>query len=267
MAFAEGVFASLTATAIWNLQKWVFRGFARVFFRVDRRMEGIWLTVFADDGRIHEETVEAVQIGKWVRGRIHYHEKTRLYAFSGTMQGDVLVAMYETLGRRSVRDRGSFTLSGNPVGELLVLDGCYAWTDDRTQRPRADGYIWVKQGNPKITDRLTSHQSDIEGTGVFTTRKFTQGDILGYFEGLPIDHGTKHSLTLDGRQIEPVGVLRSLNHSCKPNAKFRDRWLVAEQDIGEDKEIAIDYTIAEYMITYGFDCNCQTPNCRGHIGP
>ena len=266
MAFITGVGASLTATVIWNLQKWVFWGLARLFFRADRRMEGIWLTVFADNGSIHEEIVDAVQLGKWVRGRIHYHERTRLYAFSGTMQGDVLVARYETLGRGSVRDRGSFTLAGNRVGELLVLDGCYAWTDDRTQRPRADEYIWVKQGNTKIPDRVTSHQSDIEGTGVFTTRKFAQGEILGYFEGSPIDHGTKHSLTLDARQIEPVGVLRSLNHTCKPTAKFRDRWLVVEQDIGEDQEVTIDYTITESMIKDGFECNCQTLNCRRHIG-
>ena len=267
MPFAEGVFVSLTATLIWNIQKLTCRILARVFFRTDRRMEGIWLTVFADEGSIHEETVEAVQLGKWVCGRIQYHEKRRLYAFSGTIQGDVLVAMYETFGHSSVRDRGSFTLAGNPVGELLVLDGCYAWTDDRTQRPRADGYIWVKQGDIKIPDRVTSHRSDIKGTGVFTTRKFAQGEILGYFEGSPIDYNTKHSLTLDARIIEPVGVLRSLNHSCKPNARFRDRWLVAEQDIGEDKEVTIDYMKTESMITDGFDCDCQTQNCRGHIGP
>lgn len=266
MPFAGNLCTTVMTKLLWIIPKWTFWLLSRTFFLTDRRMEGTWLTVFAADGNIHEETVKTVQFARWVRGHIDYQEKSRSYVFSGTMRGDVLVAGYETAGQSSIRDRGSFTLAGNPVGELRVLDGCYAWTDDRTQRPRADEYIWVRQGDTKIPDRVTSRESLIEGTGVFATRCFAEGEILGYFVGSPVEEGTKHSLTLDGRQIEPNGILRHLNHCCKPNAKFRGRWLVATLDITQNDEITIDYTVTESMISSGFECKCQTQNCRGRVG-
>ena len=265
MAFVEGVGISLTASAIWALQKYTLWALARIFFWTSRNMEGGWQTTFAKDGRLCEETVEIAQLGPFVRGRIRYQDKARWYCFSGTIREGILVGRYEVTGKKSALDRGSFTLAGNRCGDLNVLEGCYAWTDDDTQRPRADCYIWIKDGSTKLLDRVTTGDSTIAGTGVFASRDFNADEVLGYFEGESVETGTDYSLTLEYRQVDPTGKLRHLNHSCLPNAHFRDRWLLANGPISKGQEITIDYLTTETMMVKPFDCLCRSANCRGRI--
>ncbi len=265
MPFAEGVGASLIGSLVWRLTKYSFWVLARFLCRTSRNMEGGWQTAFAKDGRLHEESVDVAQLGPFVCGRIRYDDKARWYRFTGTIREGILVGRYEINGRKSALDRGSFTLAGNRCGDLNVLEGCYAWTDDETQRPCADCYIWVRDGSTKLLNRVTTGDSTIDRTGVFASREFNADEVLGYFEGTSAEAGTDYSLTLEYRQVDPVGKLRHLNHSCSPNAHFRDRWLVANGQIKKGQEITIDYCATETMIAKPFDCRCGSANCRKRI--
>lgn len=115
------------------------------------------------------------------------------------------------------------------------------------------------------SDSVLIQPSRIHGKGVFARTKLFSGQKIAYFEGYEMDHDTQYSLVLDGKRIEPTGKLRYLNHSCAPNAHFRNRWLVASCDISQGEEITIDYLATENMIYYHFICKCGAENCRGWI--
>ncbi|MDX1412328.1 MAG: SET domain-containing protein-lysine N-methyltransferase, partial [Nitrospirales bacterium] len=91
------------------------------------------------------------------------------------------------------------------------------------------------------------------------------GGRIAFFEGDPTPHITKHSLTLEGENVEPTGELKHLNHSCDPNAYFLKRWLMAGRDIQEGDEITIDYALTEDSFSDPFPCNCGAEMCRGRI--
>ncbi len=120
-------------------------------------------------------------------------------------------------------------------------------------------------GNANSKPDLVPESSKISGTGLFAGRHFERGKRLGYFEGFPILHGTKHSLTFDDVKIEPSGLLRYLNHSCNPNAIFVDRWLVALREISQGTEVCIDYLATEREISNHFVCSCGAARCRGRV--
>jgi uncharacterized protein len=109
--------------------------------------------------------------------------------------------------------------------------------------------------------------SVVHGSGVFATRTLRCGEPIAYFVGYEIDGDTYHSLHLAGKRIQPTGPLRYLNHSCKPNAHFSDRWLIASRDISMGEEITIDYLATELtsMISNHFICKCGAENCRGTL--
>lgn len=66
-----------------------------------------------------------------------------------------------------------------------------------------------------------------------------------------------------------------LNHSCEPNAGIRGQIvLAAMRDIAAGEEITFDYatvlssakhTVGDHRSSYGFDCRCSTPSCRGRV--
>ena len=121
------------------------------------------------------------------------------------------------------------------------------------------------QNNPTITDNISIMKSPVEGNGVFAKKSLNAGGRIAFFEGDPTPHITKHSLTLEGENIEPTGMLKNLNHSCAPNAYFLKRWLMAGRDIQEGDEITIDYALTEDSFSDPFPCNCGAETCRGHI--
>jgi SET domain-containing protein len=106
----------------------------------------------------------------------------------------------------------------------------------------------------------------IAGLGYFAPKTYKAGQILGYFQGAPVENDSQYSLTFGRKKIEPTGKLKRLNHSCMPNAAFRGRWLVALASIGAGWEITIDYLATERKISHPFMCSCGMPNCRGRIG-
>lgn len=58
-----------------------------------------------------------------------------------------------------------------------------------------------------------------------------------------------------------------VNHSCAPNAGFREGLvLVARRDIPVDEEITWDYSTAIDEADFaGFDCECGAADCRGAV--
>lgn len=58
-----------------------------------------------------------------------------------------------------------------------------------------------------------------------------------------------------------------VNHSCEPNAGFRDGLvLVARRDIGAEEEITWDYSTAIDEEDFpGFACFCGAATCRGVV--
>jgi len=58
-----------------------------------------------------------------------------------------------------------------------------------------------------------------------------------------------------------------VNHSCEPNAGFRDGLvLVARRDIGLEEEVTWDYSTAIDEADFeGFACQCGAAHCRGAV--
>ena len=113
--------------------------------------------------------------------------------------------------------------------------------------------------------RLIVRKSPIHGRGIFAKKAFNASMKIAYFEGYEIDHETAYSLTFGNKHIEPTGILKNLNHSCSPNARFQGRWLIALRDIKPTEEITIDYTTTESNISHHFHCYCLSKNCNGKI--
>jgi hypothetical protein len=76
---------------------------------------------------------------------------------------------------------------------------------------------------------------NVEGNGgcVFAGEDIAAGEAIEYFEGREVCANRKFSATFGGKIIEGAGVLKSLAHSCAPNACFKDgqRWLYALEHV------------------------------------
>lgn len=119
------------------------------------------------------------------------------------------------------------------------------------------------------------------GMGVFSAHKIEKGEIifridgaLRHYEELLDKKGNMQDnafrFDLDS-YISPDGEVGDfLNHSCEPNSRVEKRddklYVVANRDILEDEEVAIDYsTILATDDIWEMDCNCGTPSCRGKV--
>lgn len=111
---------------------------------------------------------------------------------------------------------------------------------------------------------VTRKRSDGE-TGVFAVSGFAVGEKIGFFEGHIIPKPHSHSLCQNGIHVEGIKPLCFLNHSCIPNARFENLWLIATKDIAPQEEVTFDYSTTEPIITNPFRCVCGSPDCRGMI--
>jgi len=114
--------------------------------------------------------------------------------------------------------------------------------------------------------RVLVTKSNIQGKGLFSLKPIIENQQIGYFEGHEIINPTKHSVTFEGKIIEPTCSLKYLNHSCAPNALFRGRFLMSLHDIKVNEEITIDYLATESILSNAFKCKCSSIQCRGWIG-
>ena len=115
------------------------------------------------------------------------------------------------------------------------------------------------------------------GRGVFATRPFRKGELVGVIQGDIIDdedYSSDYCMDLGGTlSLEPRGPFRYLNHSCEPNAQLfivpperpdEDPVLILEatRTIRPGQELTIDYA---WPAEYAVPCQCQSISCRGWI--
>src|SRR3989442_5821523 len=122
-------------------------------------------------------------------------------------------------------------------------------------------------------------QSPIEGSGIFATRPFGEGDritrvnvVREITPAMPIredlDERIDHCAYPDDKVVLIAFPERHVNHSCDPNAYERFEgglsYLVARRTIALGEEITIDYNI---NITNGtaWPCRCGATRCRGEV--
>ena len=107
---------------------------------------------------------------------------------------------------------------------------------------------------------------------VIAREPFDAGDVLLVVEGILVDNPSRYSVQVgvNLHVAPPPGLApdddseryrwRYLNHSCRPNAAFRGRVLVALTSIARGEEIAFDYNTTELDMASPFKCRC------GHCG-
>ncbi len=126
---------------------------------------------------------------------------------------------------------------------------------------------------PGVTSGPAKH-----GKGLFATRRFRAGQVVGEVTGRIIDdpdYGSNYCIDLgDQYSLEPGEPYMYVNHSCEPNAKLylqyedgapadkRKVMLEALKNIQPGVEITIDY---EWPADSAMRCGCDSANCRGWI--
>jgi len=140
------------------------------------------------------------------------------------------------------------------------------------------GFSWI---DPRLEVRKTSKY----GRGVFANRLIKKDEVLivmgGYIcntndennlgkfaTGYNIDLSEEHSFCPLQESDIDLMPQHLVNHSCEPNAGFRDTcFMVAIKDIFSDEEIVYDYAFvmwssddSEYH--FNLKCLCQTLSCR-----
>jgi SET domain-containing protein len=137
---------------------------------------------------------------------------------------------------------------------------------------------------PPIEGLRVSH-SKIHGYGMYTTRRFKQGETLCYADGVIYDEDDEFDDTYAlvaykddedpdaGKVFLDLGdQTRWINHSCQPNTyveakwnpetRWLTAWWVAERDIEIGEELTYDYA---FVGTAAEPCACGARACRGLI--
>jgi hypothetical protein len=147
-AMGSIVGAVILAILGYSFKKYLLTPFDFLYSMIaPRSVSGKWKTKYWTDAE-EEPCNEDANISQFlykVWGEIYHPGKKRNYKFSGTIRNDILVAVYEVSKNNSTRDRGSFTLILNRIGEANKLDGYCSWTDDDSNGIKGSQYIWIKK--------------------------------------------------------------------------------------------------------------------------
>ncbi|MBN1912052.1 MAG: SET domain-containing protein-lysine N-methyltransferase [Pirellulales bacterium] len=118
------------------------------------------------------------------------------------------------------------------------------------------------------------------GLGVFATRAYSPGEIIGAVHGEVVhDSGyeSDYCIHLDSMSsLEPSAPFRFLNHACEPNCDlaFDEEaydeeaesepalWIEALSAIEPGDELRIDYG---WPASVAIPCQCGSPHCRGWV--
>ncbi len=98
----------------------------------------------------------------------------------------------------------------------------------------------------KPTPDIEVRESPIHGRGLFATRAFEAGELIGTYEGARATENGTYVLWVEDVDGSFYGVhgeneLRYLNHSSDPNADFDDELLYAARCIDVGEEICFHY--------------------------
>lgn len=99
---------------------------------------------------------------------------------------------------------------------------------------------------PSRASHLQVRRSPIHGKGLFTARAVAAGELIGVYEGKPVQEDGMHVLWVEHEYgqwtgYEGTNCLRFLNHCSDPNAEMDGLICFARRDISADEEITIDY--------------------------
>ena len=113
--------------------------------------------------------------------------------------------------------------------------------------------------------RILETAKTAKGMAVFARIEIPCNAEIDEFVGYVVEENTQHSVTLNGKKIEPTGILRFLSHSCEPNTFFKGRMLYTSKNIPRGGELSIDYLVTEKSFSHPFICQCGSTHCRGNI--
>jgi uncharacterized protein len=120
-----------------------------------------------------------------------------------------------------------------------------------------------------------------KGKGVRAVEAIRKGEVLSFFGGNVITseefESLPYALQIYGYQVDDdlylalpsmdgISTSEYYNHSCNPNAGFRDSiTLVAMRDIRPGEEVAFDYCMCTTTEDRPIACVCGDSGCRGVI--
>lgn len=110
--------------------------------------------------------------------------------------------------------------------------------------------------------------ADSVGEGVMTFCDFQPGDVLFGFTGFFSSEITQFSLQFrEGLHLHDPYFMGKILHSCDPNAicDMEHRLFVARLPIQAGSFITMDYAQTEDYLFKTFECQCNSPQCRGII--
>ena len=123
-------------------------------------------------------------------------------------------------------------------------------------------------------------RSTIEGLGVFARRAFAPGEVIRVVEYVrevteasplrpALGERHEHCDYPDGRVMLVAFPDRHMNHSCDPNAYYRDEGdqtiTRARRNIAPGEEVTVDYLINNAGGN-SWPCRCGSARCRGQTG-
>jgi hypothetical protein len=125
--------------------------------------------------------------------------------------------------------------------------------------------LWQGWNERRRRESVRSGVSGLDGTGLFTTRAFAVGELIGEVPLGPPGPQTKHSLLVGLEHCDVEAPWRFLNHACRPNTILlieppRVR-LMAAENLPASSELTMDYGKLPEKISVSFGCLCAS--CRG----
>ena len=105
------------------------------------------------------------------------------------------------------------------------------------------------------------------GFCVLSESQISEGDLILRLVGEEVPIPNRYSVFVADEQlhIDPTNECRFLNHSCRPNARFSGRDLLAAYPIEIGEQICFDYRETELYLHEPFYCKCENDCCRGQI--
>ena len=118
-------------------------------------------------------------------------------------------------------------------------------------------------------------QQRTEEKTLVTKKNIKKGTVILQLDGSRTSSPTQYSVQIGHElhidipkqftQKNEVYYWAFLNHSCQPNAFFKNMQLIALTDISENKEITFNYNTTELEMSNPFLCNCKQDHCINNV--
>ncbi|MCX5848862.1 MAG: SET domain-containing protein [Deltaproteobacteria bacterium] len=274
LSIAASWLGSLLLFPVCHFQQWVNSRLVALWRLIcmKKGLTGRWLAVYSmnnSPSSLRYELAHIYQLGGGeIRGKIADESTKHKYHFVGRRIANEIIAHY-WLNDES-EDIGAIRLTldayyNRADGSLIVYDSA-------VKRISSDIKYSLRRLPPfwQIMSFTTVRSSTIHNRGVFSLKRFSEGDTIGRIRlGKELEQGT-HTIAIKGRHYDTNPPYRFLNHSCAPNAEVRYRDgkkldVVAISDILPQDEITINYQSLKESISNEIK-ECQCPQCKRQRG-